>query len=133
MAVPAARDLTVRTSFEISVDVNDRIYRPIIHRYLDLLIGSLKSTIAQINFATVANINPCIYIQNIPINLQSRVQFTGKHTVQTHTGNTQINLGEFSGSYRDKAQDILGADYISTPPYTSRHAATYAATNRGEL
>ena len=122
--------LSIRTDFSISVEVNDRIFRPVIHRYLDLLVDSLKTVLRSVDFGTVCNSSPQVYIQNHPLCLKQNISVTGSHRVQVAGAETILGLGELAGPWRaSRAQAILANDQLMNPPYVSSHAETYYANS----
>ena len=48
----------VRSDVTLKVIVNDPLYQPIVHRYLDHLIHNLRAALRGINFANITNVNP---------------------------------------------------------------------------
>ena len=63
----------VKANFNITVEIQDRVIRPVVHRYLDLLLTSLKSVMRNVDFASVCNSNPQVYIQNMPLTVHQKV------------------------------------------------------------
>ena len=119
-------ELKVKTNLEITVVVNDRVFRPVIHRYLDLLLCSLKQTLRSIDFATVCNSSPQIYIQNHPLNISQQIDISGNHQVEIGGAATLIGLGELSKAWRDTgSQRVLQQDPVHPGPYWTNHAETY--------
>lgn len=119
-------NLKVKTSFEVSVIVHDRVFRPVVHRYLDLLICSLRETLRNIDFGGICNSSPQVYIQNHPLMLGTNINVTGHHEVQLNSEKTVIGLGELSKAWRDTgAQRVLQQDPVLPPPYSSHHAESY--------
>ena len=52
--------LIVRSDLTIKVAIKDPLFRPVIHRYLDTLVGNLKAAIHNINFYEVALVDPVV-------------------------------------------------------------------------
>ena len=118
-------DFNVETEFKIIVQVADRLFKPVIHRYLDLLVHSLRNTLRTVDFASVSNSNPQVYIQNTPLQFRQKTSIVGHHIIRTAAGEVTLPLGELSTIWEDPHQE-KGAP----PPYTTQHAETYYASSK---
>ena len=118
-------DFNVETEFKIIVQVADGLFKPVIHRYLDLLVHSLRNTLRTIDFAAVSNSNPQVYIHNTPLQFRQKTSIVGHHITRTAGGEVTLGLGELSTIWEDPQQE-KGAP----PPYTTQHAETYYATSK---
>ena len=119
------KELQVRTDFAITVEVQDKLFKPVIHRYLDLLVGSLRNVLRHVDFAQVCNTTPYIYIQNHPLQVKQVTTVTGKHTVRSRGGSVTLGLGELSSIWQVEPEHQAGAPQ----PYSSAHAETYYANS----
>ena len=91
----------VETELKITVQVDDRLIKPVIHRYLDLLVYSLRNVLRNLDFATVSNCNPQVFIQNTPLQLKQKTSIVGHHTIKTAGGEVTLALGELSTIWED--------------------------------
>ena len=124
--VSAMSDLKVKTVLEITVMVNERPFKPVVHRYLDLLICSLRSALRKIDFGSVCNSTPQIFIQNYPLTLGQHLQLQARHHVQIAGDEAVIGLGELSSAWRDSgSQKVLLQDPVIAGPYTTNQNETY--------
>ena len=121
----------VKANFNITVEIQDRVIRPVVHRYLDLLLTSLRSVMRNVDFASVCNSNPQVYIQNMPLTGHQKVSIGGNHQLSLNKRLLTIGLGELSGAWRQPdtqgtlSADTLQAGSVLPPPYHSHHAETY--------
>ena len=115
----------MRTDLAITVEVADKLFKPVIHRYLDLLVGSLRNVLRHVDFAQVSNSTPYVFIQNHPLQVKTATTVTGRHTVRSRGGSVTLGLGELSNIWQVDPEHQTGAP----PPYSSAHSETYHANS----
>ena len=118
-------DFIVETEFKIKVQVVDRLFKPVIHRYLDLLVHSLRNVLRTVDFASVSNSNPQVLIQNTPLQFRQKTSVVGHHTIRTASGVVTLGLGDLTTIWESPQQE-KGAP----PPYSSQQAETYYVSSK---
>ena len=84
------------TEIKIVVELKDHLLRPLVHRYLDCLIASLKASLQSLDLPAVANQTPQVYIQNVPFQTSQSIRINGTHRFQVRNQMVQFTLGELA-------------------------------------
>ena len=112
------------TEIKITVELKDHLLRPLVHRYLDTLIASLKASLQALDLPAVANQSPQVYIQNLPFQTTQSIRINGHHRFQVRNQLVQFSLGELSSLVQSANNDTVDLPSHQHTNYTQMSLST---------